>query len=125
MLPKHTLFKVLYFILAKCKNYTLYFFQSNTLKILYYRIKLSKRIKSTLFILLFLKYLIHVSSLLTNEHIPKDFFTGIRCSHKQYIYFSNCVYKYMIFHKKLYFGGVFICKSYFTYTLFQVKSYFI
>ena len=29
----------------------LYFFQSNTFKILYYRIKLSKRIKSTLFIL--------------------------------------------------------------------------
>ena len=32
-----------------------YFFQSNTLKILYYRIKLSKRIKSTLFILFSLK----------------------------------------------------------------------
>ena len=25
VLPKHTLFKVLYFILAKFKNYTLYF----------------------------------------------------------------------------------------------------
>ena len=24
VLPKHTLFKVLYFILAKCKNYTLF-----------------------------------------------------------------------------------------------------
>ena len=29
VLPKHALFKV-YFILAKCKNYTLYLFQSNT-----------------------------------------------------------------------------------------------
>ena len=53
VLPKQTLFKVLYFILAKCKNYTLllYFFQSDTLKILYYRIKLYKRIKSSLLIL--------------------------------------------------------------------------
>ena len=34
VLPKHTLFKVLYyFIISKLKNYTLYFFQSNTLKI--------------------------------------------------------------------------------------------
>ena len=56
----------------------LYFFQSNTLKILYYRIKVSKRIKSSLFILslylyFFLKYLIHVSSLSTNKHIKKNF----------------------------------------------------
>ena len=52
VLPKHTLFKILYFILFKFKIILyLYFFQSNTLKILYYRIKLPKRIKSTLFIL--------------------------------------------------------------------------
>ena len=48
VLPKYTLFKVLYFILAKFKNYTLFIcFQSNTLQILYYRIKLFTRIIST------------------------------------------------------------------------------
>ena len=37
VLPKHTLLKVFYFILAKFKNYTLFilFFKSNTLKILF------------------------------------------------------------------------------------------
>ena len=39
----------------KIVNFIL-FFQSNTLKILYYRMKWSKRIKSTLFIIFFLKY---------------------------------------------------------------------
>ena len=38
------------------------FFQSNALKIVYYRTELSKRIKTTLFILFSLKYLIHVRS---------------------------------------------------------------
>ena len=34
---------------------------------------MSKRIKSTLYILFFLKYLIHVSSSSTNEHMQKNF----------------------------------------------------
>ena len=53
--PKHNLFKALYYILAKFKNYTLFyfFFQLNALKILFYRVNLSKRIKSTLFLLFF------------------------------------------------------------------------
>ena len=66
VLPKHTLFKVLYFILAKFKNYTLFILFSvkyfkNTLlhdKIVY------KDQKS--FIIFFLKYLIHVDSSSTN-----------------------------------------------------------
>ena len=71
--PKRTLFKVLYFILAKFENYTLFILFSvkyfkNTLL---YRIALSKKIKSSLFIPFFLKYLIPVSSLSTNEHIQK------------------------------------------------------
>ena len=60
---------ILYFGKVKitCILY-LSFFQSYTLKILYYRIKLSRRIKSTFF----LEYLIYVSSLSTNEHIKKN-----------------------------------------------------
>ena len=46
VLPKHTLFKVLYFILAKLKNYTLFILYFS--QILYYRIKVSQRIKSTI-----------------------------------------------------------------------------
>ena len=62
-IPKSYFKKVfeLYFI------YT--FFQSNTLEVLYYRIKLSKRITIISFILILLKHLIHVSDLSTNEHI--------------------------------------------------------
>ena len=63
VLPKHTLFKVLYFILSKFKIYTLFipFFSQILKKILYYRKKFSKRIKSHLFILFSLKHLIHPS----------------------------------------------------------------
>ena len=50
----------------------LYFFQSNTLKILYFRIKFLKESK-VLYIYFFLKYLIHISSLSSNEHIQKNF----------------------------------------------------
>ena len=98
VLPKHTLFwQSLRIILY------LYFFQSNTLKILYYRIKLSKRIKSILFILFPLKYLMHVSSLSTNEHV-KNILLAPSASHKQYIYFSShVILNLWFFAKKLVF----------------------
>ena len=71
VLPKHTLFKVLYSILAKYENCTIFIlcFQSNTL---FYRIKLSKRIENTLFTLFPLIFLINVSRLSTYEHIKKN-----------------------------------------------------
>ena len=40
VLPNHTLFKILYFILAKYKNYTS--FQQNTSSILFFRVKVKK-----------------------------------------------------------------------------------
>ena len=64
---------ILYFGKVKELYFIHSLFQSNTLKIFYFGIKLSKRIKSTLFILVFLRYLIHVSSLSTNEHFKKNF----------------------------------------------------
>ena len=41
------------------------------------------------------------------------------------IFFKLCHSKFMIFQEKNGILGVFICKSYFIYTLFKVKSYFI
>ena len=63
--------------------------------------KLSKRIKSTLFIIFFLKYVIRVSSLSANEHIQKYFARG----------FGACINNIYIFQiydfsrKNFYFGG--------------------
>ena len=84
VLPKHTLCKILYFK----ELYFIYTsFQSNTLKILYYRIKLSKMNKNISFILYSLKYMIHVSSLSTNEHIQKKFARAFSaCINNTYIF---------------------------------------
>ena len=64
---------ILYFGKVKELYFIYTSFQSNALEIPYYRIKLSKRIKGTLFILFFLRYRTHISSLETNEHIQKNF----------------------------------------------------
>ena len=61
-----SLFKVLYFIMAKFYNYT--YLLVKYFKNTFYRIKLSKRIKGTLFFTFFLIYLIYLSSLSTYEH---------------------------------------------------------
>ena len=98
----------------------MYFFQSNTLKILYYRIKLSTRIKSTLFILFFLKYLIRVGSLSTNYGIKKIF---------DRTFFKPCHSKFMIFHAKIGILGKNLYVSHTSFegnhTLFGEKLYFI
>ena len=66
-----SLFKVLYFIMAKFYNYT--YLLVKYFKNTFYRIKLSKRIKSTctLFLLFFHIYLIYLSSLSTYEHVQR------------------------------------------------------
>ena len=115
VLPKHTLFKVLHFILAKCRYYTLFIlFSVKFFKILYHRMELSK---STLFILYFLKCLIHVSSLSPNERSALASIT--------HIFFKPFHFKFDFPCKNWYFGRLFICKSYFINTLFRGKSYFI
>ena len=111
----------------------LYFFQSNTLKILYYRLKLSKRIKSALFILIFLKYLIHVSSLSTNEHIKKNFARAFGVYINNTSIFKPSHSKFMIFYAKIGIWGEYLYVSHTLFilylegnhTLFQEKLYFI
>ena len=58
VLPKHTSFKVVYFVLAKFKNYTLFILFSVNFKNNFYRVKLSKR--TTMFFIhnFFFRYLI-------------------------------------------------------------------
>ena len=72
----------------------------------YYRIKLSKRIKNTLFTLFFLKYLIQVSSLSTNEHIKKKFAHAF--INNTYIFQSMSFQTYAFSCKNWYFGEVFM-----------------
>ena len=76
----------------------LYFFQSNTLRILIYMVKLYNQI--ILFLLFSLKYLIYASSLAT-----KDFRLAPRRLCYQYTYLITPHYsKFTFFHKKLLFG---------------------
>ena len=102
------------------------FFQSNTLKILYYRIKLSKRIKSSWFILFSLN-IWYMSAFCRPMSISKkNLLTPLALAQPIRIFFKPCYSKFMIFHtQKLGFGEVFIWKPYFIYTLFRWKSYFI
>ena len=72
-------------------------------------IKVSKWIKSALFILFFLKYLTHDSSLSTNEHIQKKFTRGFDAYINNTLYFSShqmIVFKiYDFSHVNWYFEG--------------------
>ena len=80
------------------------------------RIKFWKRIKSTLLILYFLIYLIHLSSLLNNEHIHKISARAFE---------ARISIPYNVQSKKLYLGEVFKGMSYLIYTLFVGRSCFV
>ena len=77
--------------------------------------KLSKRIKITLFILFFLEYLIHVSSLSTDEHIQKNSASTSGARINNTIFFKPCLSKFMLSHAINIFGGKYL---YLSHTLF-------
>ena len=94
---------------------------------------MSKRIKSSLFILFSLKYLIHVSSLSTNEHIKKNFARAFSAPINNTYIFKPCHSKFMIFRQKNAIWGeysyvkhtLFILYFEENHTLFGEKLYFI
>ena len=75
----------------------------------------------------YLKYLIHVSSLSTNEHIKKILLAPSALTEAIHIFFKPCHSKILIFHAKNGIWGkyLYVLKSYFIYTFFRRKSYFI
>ena len=72
-------------------------------------------IKSTLFILFFLKYLIHVSSLSTNDHIQKILLAPLELASAIHIFFKLWHSRFMIFHDKIGILGEYL---YVSHTLF-------
>ena len=94
---------------------------------------MSKRIKSTLFILFPLKYLMHVSSLSTNEHVQKICARAFGVAYAIHTFFKPCHSKFMIFRTKIgilvkylyVFHTLFILYLEGNHTLFGEKIYFI
>ena len=121
VLPKHTLFKVLYFILAKFKNYTLFIlFLVKYFKNTLLQDKIVYKDQKYFIYTFFLKYLIRVGSLSTNYGI-KNFFDRT--------FFKPCHSKFMIFHAKIGILGKNLYVSHTSFegnhTLFGEKLYFI
>ena len=81
----------------------------------YYRKKFSKRIKSTLYKLFFLKYRLHVSSLSSNEHIQK--FAHAYIVSNTYIFQVMSFKIYAFSHKKSILGK-YLCVSHSLFILF-------